>query len=109
MDAKTLFDEKMPKVLIKNPDKARELNAIYFFHVTGDGGGKWTVDLKANPPVVQAGDAGKAECSIEITSEDFKAMMGDPQLAFQLYFQGKLKVVGDPMLATKLQTLFKLS
>jgi hypothetical protein len=31
-------------------------------------------------------------------------MLSDPQAGMQLYFQGKLKVTGDPMLATKLQS-----
>jgi hypothetical protein len=37
---------------------------------------------------------------------DFEAMMDNFQLAMQFYFQGKLKVSGDPMLATKLQSVF---
>ncbi len=36
-------------------------------------------------------------------------MLSDPQAGMQLYFQGKLKVSGDPMLATKLQQFFDLA
>ena len=36
-------------------------------------------------------------------------MLSDPQAGMQLYFQGKLKVTGDPMLATKLQQFFALT
>ena len=32
-------------------------------------------------------------------------MLTNPALGMQLYFQGKLRVTGDPMLATKLQKL----
>ena len=36
------------------------------------------------------------------------AMVQNPIIGMGLYFQGKLKVTGDPMLATKLQKLFAL-
>jgi len=106
MDAKTMFDEKMPKALAKDPEKAKELNAIYLFKVTGDRGGTWTVDCKGDPPKVVAGEEGTAECSIELTDEDFEAMIKDPQMGMQLFFQGKIKITGDPVLATKLGNLF---
>jgi putative sterol carrier protein len=107
-DARKLFDEQVPKALENYPDKAREVAAIYSFNITGDGGGEWTVDLKSDPPTCVKGDQGSAECSIEITHDDFKHMLSDPEAGMQLYFEGKLKVTGDPMLATKLQQLFRL-
>lgn len=109
MDAQTLFNEQVPKALAANPDKAREIGAIYSFNVTGEGGGQWTVDLASNPPTCKPGDAGNAQCRIEVAHEDFKAMLANPALGMQLYFQGKLRVTGDPMLATKLQKLFSLT
>lgn len=108
MDAKQMFGEKLPKWLADSPDKARALNAVFLFNITGDGGGTWTVDLKSDPPSCKEGDGGGAECTIEVANEDFTAMLKEPQLGMQLYFQGKLKVTGDPMLATKLQQLFAL-
>lgn len=108
-DAQHLFNELIPQALKEHPDKAKEVNAIYGFNITGEGGGQWTVDLTANPPTCAAGDTGKAQCTIEVAHEDFKAMFGNPQLGMQLYFQGKLRVTGDPMLATKLQQFFQLA
>lgn len=109
MDAITLFDTKVPQALVTNADKAREIGAIYCFNITGDGGGLWTVDLAGNPPTCKTGDSGNAQCKIEVAHEDFKSMLSNPSLGMQLYFQGKLRVTGDPMLATKLQKLFALS
>jgi len=106
MDAKTLFDEKMPKALAKDPEKARELNAIYMFKVTGARGGTWTVDCKTDPPAVTVGESGTAECTIEVADGDFESMLADPQMGMQLFFQGKIKIAGDPVLATKLSNLF---
>jgi len=107
-NATDLFDEKLPAALKANPDKAREVNAIYCFKITGDGGGDWTVDLTTDPPAVKKGDDGNAQCTIEVSHEDFLSMLGNPQVGMQLYFQGKLKVTGDPMLATKLQKFLTL-
>lgn len=108
-DAKELFDEQVPKALKEHPDKAKMVNAVYCFKISGEGGGEWTVDLASDPPTVAQGDSGKAQCTVEVAHEDFKAMLGNPQVGMQLYFQGKLKVTGDPMLATKLQQFFALA
>jgi hypothetical protein len=108
-NAQQLFDQDVPNALSKNPDKAREINAVYLFKISGDGGGEWTVDLKSETPSCKPGVHGTAQCTIEVAHEDFKAMLGNPTLGMQLYFQGKLRVTGDPMLATKLQKLFSMS
>ena len=105
MDAKTWFSEKLPKILEKHPERGKEIDANFMFVITGDAGGKWFVDLKAEPPAVSEGE-GEADCTIEMEDSDFEEMTADFQIAMQLYFQGKLKVSGDPMLATKLQGLF---
>jgi hypothetical protein len=106
--AQDLFNVQVPASLAKFPDKAREIGAVYVFKITGDGGGTWTVDLASNPPAVSEGDKGNAQCTIEVAHSDFQTMLTNPASGMQLYFQGKLKVTGDPMLATKLQKLFSL-
>ncbi len=106
--AKDIFDVMVPKGLAQYPDKAKEINAIYCFKVTGPNGGTWTVDLTANPPTCKPEEAAGAQCTIEVSDENFEAMLGNPQLGMQLYFQGQLKVMGDPMLATRLQQLLSL-
>lgn len=105
MDAKTLFDEKLPQVFEKTPAQAKELDCVYLFKVTGDDGGTWTVDCKSEPPTVAKGEEGEADCTIELTDEDFETMTSDPQMAMQLFFQGKIRITGDPVLATKLGNL----
>jgi putative sterol carrier protein len=108
-NAQELFDTLVPQGLATYPDKARELNAIYCFKISGEGGGEWTVDCTADPPSCVKGDSGKAQCTIEVTNEDFNTMLTDPNAGMQLYFQGKLRVSGDPMLAMKLQQLFEIA
>jgi len=103
-DAHTSFTKDIPDRIAKDPDKSKTVGAIYLFKVTGDGGGTWTVNLKDDPGVSE-GDAGNAECTIELSSEDWKQVTENPGAAMQLYFQGKLKVSGNAMLATKLQQI----
>lgn len=106
--ASDLFDNMLPAAIGKSPDKAKEVGAVYAFNVTGDGGGQWTVDLKSAEPGIKKGIQPGAECSIEVASADFMAMLGNPAMGMQLFMQGKLKVTGNPMLAMKLQKLFSL-
>jgi hypothetical protein len=108
-DAQELFDKQVPEALKAHPDKAAEVNAIYLFKISGEGGGEWTVNLTGSAPSCVRGDAGGAQCTIEIAHEDFKTMLTDPNAGMQLYFQGKLRVAGDPMLATRLQQFFALA
>ena len=108
-DAQDLFNNMVPEGLKRFPDKAREVNAIYCFKISGEGGGDWTVDTTSDPPVVVQGDNGKAQCTIEVSHEDFKTMLSDPNAGMQLYFQGRLRVSGDPMLAMKLQQFFDIA
>ena len=53
--AKDIFDTRIPEVLKKFPEKAREINASYCMKVSGDGGGEWVVDLLSDPPICKPG------------------------------------------------------
>ena len=107
-NAKQLFDDMLPRGLEKHPDKAREVAAIYAFKITGDDGGEWVVDLCADPPTCTPGESDEAHCIIECEHADFKRMLSDPQAGMELFMSGKLRLGGDPMLATKLQQFFRL-
>ena len=108
-DATELFETRIPVALEKFPDQAKDVNAIYCFKISGKGGGTWTVDMTQDPPTCKAEESETAQCTIEVGHNDFKAMLSDPEKGMQLYFQQKLKVSGDPVLATKLQQFFDLA
>ena len=106
---KEFFDTKVPTVLASKPEAAKEVAAVYLFKISGPDGGTWTADLKSDPPTIQAGETGSPECTIEATDDDFRSMIdGGMAAAMQLFFSGKLKVQGDPTLATKLNKLLEM-
>jgi putative sterol carrier protein len=105
---KTFFDQKVPAVLSISPEKVKDVAAVYLFKISGDDGGTWTVDLVSTPPTCLPGEHGAPQCTIEASDADFRGMVdGGMQAAMSLFFSGKLKVSGDPTLATKLSKLLQ--
>ena len=106
---KEFFDVKVPTVLAKSPASAKEVAATYLFKISGADGGVWTADLMATPPTCVTGSQGSPQCTIEATDDDFRSMIdGGMSAAMQLFFSGKLKIEGDPTLATKLSKLLEI-
>lgn len=103
-DAKTDFESNIPEKITSNPENAKSIDAIFLFKISGDNGGTWTVNLKEEPGVKE-GEHGEADCTLELSDTDWEAISENPSSAMQLFFQGKLKVQGNPMLATKLQQI----
>ncbi len=103
-DAQTSFTHHIPASIASDVEKAKAVDAVFLFKVNGAGGGVWTVNMKDEPGVSE-GDSGNAECTIELSSEDWKAMTEKPGAAMQFFMQGKIKVTGNALLATKLQSV----
>ena len=103
-DARTSFTQDIPRSIENDVEKAKAVDAIFLFKVNGAEGGVWTVNMKDQPGVTE-GDAGGAECTIEISTDDWRAMTDKPGAAMQFFMQGKIKVTGNALLATKLQSV----
>ena len=104
-DAKTDFGTRLPsKIAGMAADAIQGINAVFVFKITGDDGGTWTLDCKGNPGVREGAQDG-ADCTLELSSADWKTISENPGAATQLFFTGRLKVTGNPMLATKLQKI----
>ena len=98
-----IFGTILPERLDGN-EKARAVDALYVFDITGDDGGKWTVDLRTDADQVKEGETEGADCTITMTSENFVKLWTGSLAASAAYMFGKLKVKGDMGLALKLQT-----
>jgi hypothetical protein len=106
---KEFFDKRIPDALAKQADKVKDVSAVYLFKISGPDGGTWTADLKSTPPTCVVGASGTPQCTIEASDTDFRTMIdGGMPAAMQLFFSGKLKIQGDPNLATKLTKLLQM-
>lgn len=104
-----VFEEHLPKGIAENVEKAKEVDAVYQFDVTGDDGGTWVIDLTKDSDWVTEGPSDDAQCTIEVASEDWLGIMNGSLNAMQAFMMGKLKVQGDMGLATRLQTIFSMA
>ena len=103
-DAQTSFTQDIPRSIERDIEKAKAVDAVFLFKVNGENGGVWTVNMK-DAPGVREGDAGNAECTIELSTEDWRAMTEKPASAMQFFIEGRIKVTGNALLATKLQAV----
>jgi alkyl sulfatase BDS1-like metallo-beta-lactamase superfamily hydrolase len=105
-----LFNERLPGALARNAEDARTIGARFQLTITGAEGGEWYIDVSGAPPAplcVPGPGPGAADCTITVADHDFHKLLENPQImAMQLYFNGKLQVAGNQMLALKLQKLF---
>jgi|SRR5580704_15948026 putative sterol carrier protein len=106
VDIKKLFNDELPAALAKNTEDAKTIAAKFQLNITGPTGGEWNIDVSATGPSCTPG-TGPSDCAITVTDEDFQKLIENPQSnGMQLFFAGKLKIAGNPMLAMKLQKLF---
>ena len=106
VDIQKLFNDELPAALAKHADDAKTVGAKFQLNITGPGGGEWNIDVTASGPTCKPG-TGPADCTMTLSDEDFQKLLENPQAnGMQLYFSGKLKMSGNPMLAVKLQKLF---
>ena len=84
----------------------QRINAIYQFNVYGEHGGSWVVDLKNGAGEVWAGESDSPDCVISMQEDDFMALASGQMNPMNGFLQGRIKVQGNIMMATKLQSLF---
>lgn len=102
LTSQEIFGEILPEKLQTNDDIG-DIDAVYEFNVSGDGGGQWTIDFTKDSDWVSEGEADDADCSIEVSDSDFVGMWNGDLSGQQLFMMGKISVDGDMGLALKLQ------
>ncbi len=101
---KDYFETELAGRIQDNAGLASDIGAVFLFDIEGEGGGKWTVNLKDSVGVTP-GDAGENDCVLVCSAPDWLQIREQPSRATQFYFEGKLKVSGNVLLATKLQQI----
>ena len=89
----------------KNRAELTKIGVVYLFKLTGPESA-WTVDLKEGK--VQAGEVGKAGCTLTLSDADFIAMATGKADPMKLFMDKKLRISGDIMASQKLEFLKKI-
>ncbi len=89
-----------------DPTLVQRVNAVYQFNVLGDDGGTWVVDLKNGAGDVWAGQHDDADCIISMNRDVFLSLATGKINPLNAFMQGRIRVQGDIMMATRLQSLF---
>jgi putative sterol carrier protein len=99
----TIFEQKIPEAIGKNPALAKDVNAIFQFDVSGPQGGKWALDLTKEKDWVTATEVQNPAMTITVSDQDFLAIVSGKLNGQMAFMSGKIKF--KPMniaLATKL-------
>ncbi|UCH36313.1 MAG: SCP2 sterol-binding domain-containing protein, partial [Armatimonadota bacterium] len=91
-----------------NADAAGDMRAVYFFNLTGEGGGEYAITIADGKCTVEKAKPEKPDLAMTVAASDMEAIIAgelDPTAAFMT---GKLALDGDISLAMKLGDLFGL-
>lgn len=102
---KDVFEKHIPERLKTKPEVAEQINSSYQFDLTGDGGGKYVVDLTKKEDHVSEGEHESPGVTITMSASDFVDLVSGKLNGQMAFMQGKLKIKGDMSLALKLQQI----
>ena len=97
---------RMPKAFL--PEKAKDVEAVIQYHLTGEEGGDWIITIKDGQCTVEEGVAENPTLTLEADAQDYKNVILGKLDGMAAFMQGKLKLKGNLNLAMKLTSFFKL-
>jgi putative sterol carrier protein len=97
---------RMPRAF--QPDKAEGLDAVIQYHLTGEEGGDWIVNIHDGQCEITPGTAENPRMTLTADAQDYKDVITGKSNAMQAFMTGKLKLQGDLNMAMKLPNMFKM-
>jgi len=104
-NVKETFD-KMPAVF--NAAKAQGVNGVVQYIINGPDGGNWLIEIKDGKCRVEQGTHASPTVTITMNAGTWLALVNKEINGMQAVMSGKLKAVGNVMLAQKIETMFPL-
>jgi putative sterol carrier protein len=105
-DNMTVAESFETMVSIFNPAAAGSMKKTLQWNVTGEEAEKYALKVADGKCELIPGGVEKADITFTIADKDWLAIAEGRLDAMQAFASGKLKLVGDMMLAMKIQTLF---
>lgn len=102
-DVASIFQGMMERF---NPEKAAGLNATVQFDLSGEGGGKWAVQIADGKVDVVKGGVDNPTATVKMSADDYADMTSGKLNAMTAFMTGKVKVEGDLNTVMKFQSLF---
>lgn len=88
-------------------EKAKGINAVVQFSISGEGGGEWAVMLDDGYITVERGKSTQPQLTIKASAEDAVKLVEGKLNPMNAFLSGKIKAVGDIGLGMKLLNLLK--
>lgn len=104
-DVAAFFEQVPGKV---NKDKIKDMNCVYQFNITGEGGGDWNIVIANGSATVNEGIADDPNITITMEAGNFVSLLQGKLNGQMAFMTGKLKIKGEMGLAMKLQSVFNL-
>lgn len=98
---------RMPEAFIA--DKAKGVEAVVQYNLTGDEGGKWVITIADGECSVVPGETENPTMVLTADAQDYKDVVTGKQDAMQAFMKGKLRLSGDLGLAMKLTGFFRMN
>ena len=90
-----------------NPEKAKDIDAVFQFELAGPKGGTWAVQVQNGACTVENHAVEKPTVTIRMSDQDFVSLVAGKLQALPAFISGRIKVFGDYNLAAKLPVLFE--
>jgi putative sterol carrier protein len=88
------------------PKKAKGVDAVISYHITGAGGGDWTVTIRDSQISVTEGLAENPRCYVVARDRDYYAVTVGKMSGITAVITGKMSIKGDTGFMRKLRKMF---
>ncbi|MDC3414562.1 SCP2 sterol-binding domain-containing protein [Aquibacillus sp. 3ASR75-11] len=97
--------QEIDEAVSDKPNRIKGVEAVYQFNVNGDDSGTYHIVFNGEKSYAAKGEAEKADCTITMSTDDFKKMVDGNLNGTKAFMSGRLKIKGNMALALKLQDI----